>query len=59
MEECIPSTARHGTARSLPTKDILEYVASDLQLNALKLAQPGPKVIPILVTNDELTRIMI
>ena len=49
LEECIPSTARHGTARALPAKDVLDYVTSDLQLNALKLAQAGPKVWPLLL----------
>lgn len=44
LEEAIPSTSRHGTARALPAKDILEYVAPEIQLPCLRLGQPGIKV---------------
>ena len=44
LEEAIPSTSRHGAARALPAKDILEHVVPELQLTALRMAQPGVKV---------------
>ena len=44
LEEAIPSTSRHGAARALPAKDILGHVCPELQLSALKMAQPGIKV---------------
>ena len=47
LEEAIPSTSRHGSARALPAKDILEHVCPELQLSALRMAQPGIKVITI------------
>jgi len=45
LEEAIPSTSRHGAARALPAKDILEHVVPELQLTALRMAQPGIKVL--------------
>ena len=48
LEEAIPSTSRHGSARALPAKDILEHVCPELQLSALRMAQPGIKVITII-----------
>lgn len=53
LEECIPSTSRHGTARGLPPKDILEYVCPEINLSCIKLAAPGPKVPEILLKLDE------
>ena len=44
LEDAIPSTSRHGSTRGLPAKDILEHVCPELQLNALRLTLPGPKV---------------
>lgn len=44
LEEAIPSTSRHGAARALPAKDILEHVVPELQLTVLRMAQPGVKV---------------
>ena len=44
LEECIPSTSRHGTARGLPPKDILEYVCPEINTSCLKLATTGAKV---------------
>ena len=44
LEEAIPSTSRHGSARALPAKDILEHVIPEFQLTALRMAQPGIKV---------------
>lgn len=44
LEEAIPSTSRHGAARALPAKDILEHVIPEFQLTALRMAQPGIKV---------------
>ena len=44
LEEAIPSTSRHGSARALPAKDILEHVVPELQLTAVRMAQPGIKV---------------
>ena len=50
LEEAIPSTSRHGAARALPAKDILEHVCPELQLSALRMAQPGIKVnIPVVL----------
>ena len=45
LEECIPSTSRHGAARGLPPKDILEYVCPEINLSTIKLAATGPKVL--------------
>lgn len=44
LEECIPSTSRHGSARGLPPKDILEYVCPEVSINSLRLASAGAKV---------------
>jgi signal-induced proliferation-associated 1 like protein 2 len=44
LEEGIPSTSRHNTARGLPPKDILEYVCPEININSLRLAAAGPKV---------------
>ncbi|KAJ7381559.1 Signal-induced proliferation-associated 1-like protein 2, partial [Desmophyllum pertusum] len=40
-------------ARALPAKDILEHVAPELQLTALRMAQPGIKVPEQLMKLDE------
>ncbi|EDO42942.1 predicted protein, partial [Nematostella vectensis] len=53
LEEAIPSTSRHGTARALPAKDILEYVVPEIQLPQLKLALPTIKVPEQLMKLDE------
>ncbi|XP_015753678.1 PREDICTED: signal-induced proliferation-associated 1-like protein 1 isoform X3 [Acropora digitifera] len=53
LEEAIPSTSRHGAARALPAKDILGHVCPELQLSALKMAQPGVKVPEQLMKLDE------
>lgn len=53
LEEAIPSTSRHGAARALPAKDILEHVCPELQLSALRMAQPGIKVPEQLMKLDE------
>lgn len=54
LEEAIPSTSRHGAARALPAKDILEHVCPELQLPSLRMAQPGIKVYFALCGNANL-----
>ncbi|XP_078000700.1 signal-induced proliferation-associated 1-like protein 2 isoform X1 [Glandiceps talaboti] len=53
LEEAIPSTAKHGTSRGLPIRDILEYVAPELQLSSLRLAVNSDKVQEQLMKLDE------
>ena len=44
MEDAVPSTARHGTTRGLPLKEVLEYVIPELNIPCLRLALNSPKV---------------
>lgn len=53
MEDAIPSTARHGTARGLPLKEVLEYVIPELNIQCLRLALNSPKVPEQLLKLDE------
>lgn len=53
LEDAIPSTARHGTARGLPLKEVLEYVIPELNIQCLKLAINSPKVPEQLLKLDE------
>ncbi|XP_029449720.1 signal-induced proliferation-associated 1-like protein 2 isoform X2 [Rhinatrema bivittatum] len=53
LEDAIPSTARHGTARGLPLKEILEYVIPELSIQCLRQAVSAPKVSEQLLKLDE------
>ncbi|KAM9365374.1 signal-induced proliferation-associated 1-like protein 2 isoform 3-T4 [Pholidichthys leucotaenia] len=53
LEDAIPSTARHGTARGLPLKEVLEYVIPELNIQSLRLAINTPKVPEQLLKLDE------
>lgn len=53
LEDAIPSTARHGTARGLPLKEVLEYVIPELNIQCLRLAINSPKVPEQLLKVDE------
>ena len=49
----MPSTARHGTTRGLPLKEVLEYVIPELNIPCLRLALNSPKVPEQLLKLDE------
>ena len=51
LEEVIPTSSRLSSTRGLPPKEILEYVAPDLNLSCLRLATLGSK------TADQLTKV--
>ncbi|XP_048836422.1 signal-induced proliferation-associated 1-like protein 3 isoform X1 [Brienomyrus brachyistius] len=53
LEDAVPSTARHGTARGLPLKELLECVAPELSVSCLRLALNTPKVTEQLLKLDE------
>ncbi|KAK7902214.1 hypothetical protein WMY93_018983, partial [Mugilogobius chulae] len=53
LEDAIPSTAKHGTARGLPLKEVLEYVIPELNISCLRLANNSPKVPEQLLKLDE------
>ncbi|XP_028323772.1 signal-induced proliferation-associated 1-like protein 2 isoform X1 [Gouania willdenowi] len=53
LEDAIPSTARHGTARGLPLKEVLEYVIPELNISCLRVALNSPKVPEQLLKLDE------
>ncbi|XP_053292524.1 signal-induced proliferation-associated 1-like protein 2 isoform X2 [Pleuronectes platessa] len=53
LEDAIPSTAKHGTARGLPLKEVLEYVIPELNIQCLRLALNSPKVPEQLLKLDE------
>lgn len=53
LEDAIPSTARHGTARGLPLKEVLEYVIPELSIQCLRQAASSPKVPEQLLKLDE------
>ncbi|KAM6956465.1 signal-induced proliferation-associated 1-like protein 2 isoform 2-T2 [Aplochiton taeniatus] len=53
LEDAVPSTARHGTARGLPLKEVLEYVIPELSIPCLRLALNSPKVPEQLLKLDE------
>ncbi|XP_044943191.1 signal-induced proliferation-associated 1-like protein 2 isoform X5 [Mustela putorius furo] len=53
LEDAIPSTARHGTARGLPLKEVLEYVIPELSIQCLRQAPNSPKVSEQLLKLDE------
>ncbi|XP_041106739.1 signal-induced proliferation-associated 1-like protein 2 isoform X4 [Polyodon spathula] len=53
LEDAVPSTARHGTARGLPLKEVLEYAIPELNIQCLRLALNSPKVPEQLLKLDE------
>lgn len=53
LEDAVPSTARHGTARGLPLKEVLEYVVPELSIQCLRQASSSPKVLEQLLKLDE------
>ncbi|XP_070614645.1 signal-induced proliferation-associated 1-like protein 1 isoform X2 [Erythrolamprus reginae] len=53
LEDAIPSTAKHCTARGLPLKEVLEHVVPELNIHCLRLAFNTPKVTDQLMKLDE------
>nr|DBA26951.1 TPA: hypothetical protein GDO54_011140 [Pyxicephalus adspersus] len=53
LEDTVPSTARHGSARGLPHKEVLEYVIPELNVQCLRQALNSPKVPEQLLKLDE------
>ncbi|KAM8817830.1 signal-induced proliferation-associated 1-like protein 2 isoform 1-T1 [Rhynchonycteris naso] len=53
LEDAIPSTARHGTARGLPLKEVLECVIPELGIQCLRQAANSPRVPEQLLKLDE------
>ncbi|KAM4663988.1 signal-induced proliferation-associated 1-like protein 1 isoform 2-T2 [Discoglossus pictus] len=53
LEDAIPSTAKHGTARGLPLKEVLEHIVPELNVQCLRLAFNTPKVTEQLIKLDE------
>ncbi|XP_030626878.1 signal-induced proliferation-associated 1-like protein 1 [Chanos chanos] len=53
LEDAVPSTAKHGLARGLPLKEVLEYLVPELNAHCLRLALNTPKVTEQLMKLDE------
>ncbi|XP_076777895.1 signal-induced proliferation-associated 1-like protein 1 isoform X1 [Arvicanthis niloticus] len=53
LEDAVPSTAKHSTARGLPLKEVLEHVIPELSVQCLRLAFNTPKVTEQLMKLDE------
>ncbi|XP_039706318.1 signal-induced proliferation-associated 1-like protein 2 isoform X3 [Pteropus medius] len=53
LEDAIPSTARHGTARGLPLREVLEYLVPELSTQCLRQASSSPRVSEQLLRLDE------
>ncbi|XP_066550989.1 signal-induced proliferation-associated 1-like protein 1 isoform X4 [Amia ocellicauda] len=53
LEDAVPSTSKHGTARGLPLKEVLEYLVPELNAHCLRLALNTPKVTEQLMKLDE------
>lgn len=53
LEDAIPSTARHGTARGLPLREVLEYLVPELSTQCLRQAPSSPRVAEQLLRLDE------
>uniref|UniRef100_A0A671RN01 Signal-induced proliferation-associated 1-like protein 3 n=1 Tax=Sinocyclocheilus anshuiensis TaxID=1608454 RepID=A0A671RN01_9TELE len=53
LEDAILSTAKHGTVRGLPLKEVLEYVLPELSVSCLRMALSTPKVTEQLLKVDE------
>ncbi|XP_057209015.1 signal-induced proliferation-associated 1-like protein 1 isoform X1 [Triplophysa rosa] len=53
LEDAVPSTSKHGLARGLPLKEVLEYLVHELNAHCLRLALNTPKVTEQLMKLDE------
>ncbi|XP_029454599.1 signal-induced proliferation-associated 1-like protein 1 isoform X1 [Rhinatrema bivittatum] len=53
LEDAVPSTAKHCTARGLPLKEVLEHMVPELNIQCLRLAFNTPKVTEQLMKLDE------
>ncbi|XP_036449990.1 signal-induced proliferation-associated 1-like protein 1 isoform X2 [Colossoma macropomum] len=53
LEDAVPSSAKHGTTRGLPLKEVLEYLLPELDISCLRLALNTPKVTEQLMKLDE------
>uniref|UniRef100_A0A665U6N4 Signal-induced proliferation-associated 1 like 1 n=1 Tax=Echeneis naucrates TaxID=173247 RepID=A0A665U6N4_ECHNA len=53
QEDAVPSTSKHGLARGLPLKEVLEYLVPELNVHCLRLALNTPKVTEQLMKLDE------
>ncbi|XP_020379834.2 signal-induced proliferation-associated 1-like protein 1 isoform X1 [Rhincodon typus] len=53
LEDAVPSTAKHGTARGLPLKEVLEFAVPELSVHCLRLGLNTPKVTEQLMKLDE------
>ncbi|XP_076879437.1 signal-induced proliferation-associated 1-like protein 2 isoform X2 [Brachyhypopomus gauderio] len=53
LEDAVPSTAKHGTTRGLPLKDILEYAIPELNLQCLRTALSSPTLPEQLLRLDQ------
>ncbi|XP_060733468.1 signal-induced proliferation-associated 1-like protein 3 [Tachysurus vachellii] len=53
LEDVVPSTAKHGTVRGMPLKEVLEFVLPELNLSCLRLSLNTPKVTEQLLKLDE------
>ncbi|KAM8847384.1 LOW QUALITY PROTEIN: signal-induced proliferation-associated 1-like protein 1 [Synchiropus picturatus] len=53
IEDAVPSTSKHGLARGLPLKEVLEYIVPELNVHCLRLALNTPKVTDQLMKLDE------
>ncbi|TRY82087.1 hypothetical protein DNTS_024092 [Danionella cerebrum] len=53
LEDAVPSTAKHGTSRGLPLKEVLEYVVPEVNIQCLRLAACSPKVPEQLLKLDQ------
>lgn len=53
LEDAVPSTSKHGLARGLPLKEVLEYLVPELNAHCLRLALNTPKVTEQLMKLDE------
>ncbi|XP_056150098.1 signal-induced proliferation-associated 1-like protein 1 [Lampris incognitus] len=53
LEDGVPSTSKHGLARGLPLKEVLEYLVPELNVHCLRLALNTPKVTEQLMKLDE------
>uniref|UniRef100_A0A8C7MQW7 Signal-induced proliferation-associated 1 like 1 n=1 Tax=Oncorhynchus kisutch TaxID=8019 RepID=A0A8C7MQW7_ONCKI len=53
LEDAVPSTSKHGLARGLPLKEVLDYLVPELNAHCLRLALNTPKVTEQLMKLDE------
>uniref|UniRef100_A0A3B1K780 Signal-induced proliferation-associated 1-like protein 1 n=1 Tax=Astyanax mexicanus TaxID=7994 RepID=A0A3B1K780_ASTMX len=53
LEDSVPSSAKHGTTRGLPLKEVLDYLLPELDISCLRLALNTPKVTEQLMKLDE------